>query len=157
MDVGDYFSQGRRGWVRLHEKGGKEHEAPCIPKLEVYLDEYIAAAGIAGDKGRAAVPHYGALDRHAAPDDAAGCLQDAKELAKRTTNPYNRGSSRQEQTTKNCSYGGRCFLLERSPKRFYKASQLYYCSPPRPPLRFPAFVIQAYLLKPSFLDAIPAW
>ena len=50
MDVGDYFSQGRRGWVRLHEKGGKEHEAPCIPKLETYLDEYIAAAGIADDK-----------------------------------------------------------------------------------------------------------
>src|SRR5438876_991698 len=24
MKVGDYFSQGRRGWVRLHEKGGKE-------------------------------------------------------------------------------------------------------------------------------------
>ena len=34
MKVGDYFSQGRRGWVRLHEKGGKEHEAPCVPKLE---------------------------------------------------------------------------------------------------------------------------
>ena len=43
MNVGDYFSQGRRGWVRLHEKGGKEHEAPCIPKLETYLDEYMAA------------------------------------------------------------------------------------------------------------------
>jgi integrase len=39
MNVGDYFSQGRRGWVRLPEKGGKEHEAPCIPKLETYLDE----------------------------------------------------------------------------------------------------------------------
>ena len=50
MNVGDYFSQGRRGWVRLHEKGGKEHEAPCVPKLETYLDEYIAAAGIAADK-----------------------------------------------------------------------------------------------------------
>jgi site-specific recombinase XerD len=50
MDVADYFSQGRRGWVRLHEKGGKEHEAPCVPKLETYLDEYIAAAGIADDK-----------------------------------------------------------------------------------------------------------
>jgi len=23
MNVGDYFTQGRRGWVRLHEKGGK--------------------------------------------------------------------------------------------------------------------------------------
>jgi site-specific recombinase XerD len=50
MNVGDYFSQGRRGWVRLHEKGGKEHEAPCVPKLEVYLDEYIMAAGTADDK-----------------------------------------------------------------------------------------------------------
>ena len=45
MDVSDYFTQGRRGWVRLHEKGGKEHEAPCHHKLEVLLDDYIAAAG----------------------------------------------------------------------------------------------------------------
>ncbi len=36
--------------VRLHEKGGKEHEAPCHHKLEPFLDEYIAAAGIVGDK-----------------------------------------------------------------------------------------------------------
>ena len=36
MNVGDYFTQGRRGWVRLHEKGGKEHEAPCHHKLETY-------------------------------------------------------------------------------------------------------------------------
>jgi site-specific recombinase XerD len=50
MNVGDYFTQGRRGWVRLHEKGGKEHEAPCHHKLETYLDEYIAAAGVADDK-----------------------------------------------------------------------------------------------------------
>jgi len=26
MKVRDYFVQGRRGWVRLHEKGGKEHD-----------------------------------------------------------------------------------------------------------------------------------
>ena len=49
MKVRDYFVQGRRGWVRLHEKGGKEHELPCHHNLELYLDEYIAAAGIAGD------------------------------------------------------------------------------------------------------------
>jgi integrase len=48
MKVRDYFVQGRRGWVRLHEKGGKEHEVPCHHNLERYLDEYIAAAGIAG-------------------------------------------------------------------------------------------------------------
>ncbi len=50
MNVGDYFTQGRRGWVRLHEIGGKEHEAPCHHKLEAFLDEYIAAACIAGDE-----------------------------------------------------------------------------------------------------------
>jgi len=50
MNVSDYYSQGRRGWVRLHEKGGKEHASPCVAKLETYLDEYIALAGIADDK-----------------------------------------------------------------------------------------------------------
>jgi site-specific recombinase XerD len=49
MQVKDYFTQGRRGWVRLHEKGGKEHEVPCHHSLEKLLDDYIAAAGIAGD------------------------------------------------------------------------------------------------------------
>jgi len=49
MKVKDYFTQGRRGWVRLHEKGGKEHEVPCNHTLEELLDEYLAAAGIAGD------------------------------------------------------------------------------------------------------------
>jgi site-specific recombinase XerD len=49
MKVKDYFIQGRRGWVRLHEKGGKEHEVPCHHTLEKLLDEYLAAAGIAGD------------------------------------------------------------------------------------------------------------
>jgi len=47
MKVKDYFVQGRRGWIRLHEKGGKEHDVPCHHSLEQYLDEYIAAAGIA--------------------------------------------------------------------------------------------------------------
>ena len=44
MKVKDYFTQGGRGWVRLHEKGGKEHEVPCHQMLEKYLDEYLAAA-----------------------------------------------------------------------------------------------------------------
>ena len=49
MKVRDYFVKGRRGWVRLHEKGGKEHELPCHHSLEQFLDDYIAVAGIAGD------------------------------------------------------------------------------------------------------------
>jgi site-specific recombinase XerC len=34
MKVRDYFVQGRRGWVRLHEKGGKQHEVPRHHNLE---------------------------------------------------------------------------------------------------------------------------
>jgi integrase/recombinase XerD len=50
MKVEDFFVQGRRGWVRLHEKGGKEHEMPTHHNLDRYLEEYIAAAGIAEDR-----------------------------------------------------------------------------------------------------------
>ncbi len=49
MKVRDYYVQGRRGWVRLHEKGGKVHQMPCHHNLETFLDEYIAAAGIVND------------------------------------------------------------------------------------------------------------
>lgn len=69
MEMRDYFVQGRRGWVRLHEKGGKEHEVPCHHNLEKYLDEYITAAGIAGDPDgplfRTAVGKTGELTRNA--------------------------------------------------------------------------------------------
>jgi site-specific recombinase XerD len=50
MKVRDYFVQGRRGWIRLHEKGGKEHDVPCHHSLEAYLDEYIKGAGLAERK-----------------------------------------------------------------------------------------------------------
>src|SRR3546814_9067243 len=41
MRVEDVFMQNRRLWVRLHEKGGKQHEMPCHPNLEDYLTDYI--------------------------------------------------------------------------------------------------------------------
>jgi site-specific recombinase XerD len=50
MRVEDYYPQGKRWWVRLHEKGGKRHELPAHHRLEEYLDAYIESAGIAGDK-----------------------------------------------------------------------------------------------------------
>src|SRR5450631_3941601 len=49
MRVEDYFANGKRWWVRLHEKGGKRHEMPAHHKLEAFLDEYIRAAGVVGD------------------------------------------------------------------------------------------------------------
>jgi hypothetical protein len=64
MKVRDYFVQGRRGWVRLHEKDGKEHEVPCHHNLEEYLDEYIAARQPRQRPGRTPIPHGGPQDRH---------------------------------------------------------------------------------------------
>jgi integrase len=49
MRVEDVYSQSRRLWVRLHEKGGKQHAMPCHHNLESYLHEYIDGAGLAGD------------------------------------------------------------------------------------------------------------
>ena len=49
MRVEDYYPSGKRWWVRLHEKGGKEHELPAHHALEGYLDAYIEATGIAAE------------------------------------------------------------------------------------------------------------
>ena len=48
MKVEDYYQNGKRWWIRLHEKGGKFHEVPAHHNAEAYLDAYLAAAGIAG-------------------------------------------------------------------------------------------------------------
>ncbi|QJW95379.1 tyrosine-type recombinase/integrase [Frigoriglobus tundricola] len=46
MNVEDYYPQGKRWWVRLHEKGGKLHEVPAHHKLEEFLDAYLDQAGL---------------------------------------------------------------------------------------------------------------
>ena len=49
MKVEDVFTQNRRLWVRLREKGGKPHAMPCHHNLETYLTAYIEGAGLADD------------------------------------------------------------------------------------------------------------
>lgn len=51
MRVEDVYVQGRRTWVRLHEKGGKQHEMPCHHNLEAWLHEYIEGAQLGDAKG----------------------------------------------------------------------------------------------------------
>lgn len=41
MKVEDVYVQGRRTWVRLHEKGGKVHEMPCHHNLDEYVHAYL--------------------------------------------------------------------------------------------------------------------
>lgn len=65
MKVENYFIQGRRGWVRLHEKGGRRHDVPANHNLDAYLEAYITGAGLAAEpKGplfRTAAGKTGAL------------------------------------------------------------------------------------------------
>lgn len=51
LRVEDVYTQRRRLWVRLDEKGGKRHEMPCHHRLEEWLYDYLEAAGIADDPG----------------------------------------------------------------------------------------------------------
>ncbi len=63
MRVQDYYVQKRRGWVRLHEKGGKVTELPCHHNLDQYLEEWIAASGLASEPEAPLFPtlRYGRL------------------------------------------------------------------------------------------------
>ena len=60
MAVEDVFTQNRRLWVRLHEKGGKRHAMPCHHALEEYLVGYLDGAELRDDpKG----PLFRTIDR----------------------------------------------------------------------------------------------
>ncbi len=57
MKVEEVFTQNRRLWVRLREKGGKPHAMPCHHNLETYLTAYIEGAGIIEDPKGPLFPH----------------------------------------------------------------------------------------------------
>src|SRR4030095_15848746 len=65
MNGEDVYVQGKRLWVRLHEKGGKEHTLPCHHELEDMMEAYRDAIGIAHEKGtpllRSAIVRTGRL------------------------------------------------------------------------------------------------
>ena len=50
MRVEDDYHQGRRSFLRLHEKNSKVLDVPCHHMAENYPDSYIEAAGIGDDK-----------------------------------------------------------------------------------------------------------
>jgi integrase len=92
MRVEDYHPEGKRWWVRLHEKGGKRHEMPTHHKLEVFIDEYLAAARIREDgKGhlfRSAIGKTGTLT-----DKPMNRVDAYRMVRRRTPMPGSRSSS----------------------------------------------------------------
>ena len=71
ISVEDVYTQNRRLWVRLREKGGKRHAMPCHHNLEEYLTGYLDGAGLRSDpKGplfRTIGPGTGQLTRTVLP------------------------------------------------------------------------------------------
>jgi integrase/recombinase XerD len=61
MKVDDYYQNGKRWWIRLHEKGGKRHEVPAHHNAEAYLDAYLDATGIREERKS---PLFRSVDRH---------------------------------------------------------------------------------------------
>jgi integrase len=49
MAVEDVYTQNRRLWVRLREKGGKRHAMPCHHNLDEYLVAYLDGAALHDD------------------------------------------------------------------------------------------------------------
>jgi hypothetical protein len=50
LNVGDFYFTGRRSFLRLNEKSGKDYEVPAHLKLEEYLDCYLESAGLSKQK-----------------------------------------------------------------------------------------------------------
>ena len=67
MDVEDYYPQGKRGWLRLQEKGGKQHDMPAHHTLEAYLDDYVTGRRHRRRPQRPPLPHRTADEQRADP------------------------------------------------------------------------------------------
>jgi len=80
MRVEDYYENGKRWWFRLHEKGGKRHEVPAHHNAEKYMDEYIEAADIAGDKKS---PLFRSVNKYRQPTDNPMARTDVLRMIKR--------------------------------------------------------------------------
>ena len=54
-----YFRQELRGWLRLHEKGGKRHDVPAHHRAEEAVEAYLDAGGLEDAKA----PLFQSVDR----------------------------------------------------------------------------------------------
>ena len=80
MKVEDFYPEGKRWWLRLHEKGGKRHEVPAHHNADEYLDAYLKATGIATDKKS---PLFRSIDRSGCVTERRINRNDALRMVKR--------------------------------------------------------------------------
>lgn len=80
MLVEDYYPEGKRWWLRLHEKGGKLHQVPAHHAAEQALDAYLRAVGIRGERR---TPLFRSMDRQGRPTAGAMTRNDVLRMVKR--------------------------------------------------------------------------
>jgi len=80
MRVEDYYQNGKRWWLRLHEKGGKRHEVPAHHNAEAYVDAYLESAGIGREKKS---PLFRTIDRRREPTENSMHRVDVLRMIKR--------------------------------------------------------------------------
>lgn len=80
MNVDDFYAEGKRWWLRLHEKGGKRHEVPAHHNADQYLDAYVQAAKIDHERKS---PLFRTIDRAGRITDRRMTRNDALRMVKR--------------------------------------------------------------------------
>ena len=80
VSVDDVYMNGRRWWVRLKEKGGRQHEMPLHHTAEEYILAYMDAADLHGQKN---MPMFRTLDRKRNLTETRMLRQDAFTMIRR--------------------------------------------------------------------------
>jgi site-specific recombinase XerD len=80
MRVEDFYAEGKRWWLRLHEKGGKRHEVPAHHNADEYLDAYLTDSGITSEKRS---PLFRSINRSGRITERGMTRNDALRMIKR--------------------------------------------------------------------------
>lgn len=82
MNVEDFYTEQRRSWFRLHEKGGRLHQVPATLEAAEFVDAYLAAAGL--HTGQSAdTPLFRTVDRARQPTANRLTRNDALKMIRR--------------------------------------------------------------------------
>ncbi len=114
MAVEDVYTQNRRLWVRLREKGGKRHAMPCHHNLEEYLTAYLDGAGLRDDpkgplfrtigRGTGKLTHGAAAGERLCDDPPARCRGRHRDQARQPQFPRD-GDHRLSQERRHAGKG----------------------------------------------------